>query len=357
MSTVTDAVVPCPAIQAPLNDFFETCDLGRFDSPVLSFLYSPENTTGIRQTVNPGGGKLRTVNLTYTQVVPESEVDDVASCELNCTATTERGDLVKQYTIDCTDGIEVEGLYDRMQWNESCTSDCVAVFNIIKNMLGGLMNKLARQVVTDLNPLIGSWADGSGTLDVDGFLEVETTKATSGDLQPRAFQTIANAKMLTGYCMPDFIAGGLDLYGYYQLMRAGCCTNDGLNALEILNQLGEVVTFDRFVMEVYGNDTSLMFGLRAVQLLTYNSVVPSLADCNLGFADLNLSYRNYWEGIILDPRTGIPVDVRIKDDCGKVHIVMRVTAKPVGLPIDMVPEGHALEGVTFLNGITVNNPA
>lgn len=354
MSTVTDSVVPCPNIQGPLNEFFETCDLGRIDSPVLNFLNSPENTTGIRQLVSRVNGRIATVELTYTQTVPESDVSAVESCEVNCTATTDRGDLKTDYTIDCTDGLEVEGRFNAVDWINSCTSDGQAIFNLFRNMLGGLMNATARKVAEDLNPLIGTWAPGGGTLTVDDFLEVEIVKATSGDLQPRAYQTIANNKMLSAYCTPTFIAGGLDLYGYYQLMRAGCCNNEGVDNMAVLMQMGELVAFDRFMMETYGNDVSLMFGLRAVQLLTYNSVTPLIQ--NIGLADLDMTYRNGWSGIIIDPVTGLPVDVRIKEDCGIIHIVMRLTVKPVGLPNDLVHAGHALEGVNFLGGIQVVAP-
>jgi len=158
---------------------------------------------------------------------------------------------------------------------------------------------------------------------------------------------------MTNFCAPTFVVGGYDLYAYYTLMKAGCCTQDGIDALAILAQQGEVVTYDRAVANAFGNDVSVMLQLGSAQLVTYNAVTRPIQIG--GLADLDMSYRNFWEGIIVDPITGLPIDVSIKQDCGDVHIVMTATTKPVALPNDLFPAGHQMEGVNYITGIQVVN--
>ena len=358
MSTVTSTVQPCPALQDSLNRWFQTCVNKRQDSPLLSFLLSDANSSGVRQVVNPMGGKKRQVNLIYDQVIPLSDVSAVASCDRVCDASTERGDLVATYEIDCTDGYYVEGKINLADWNESCRDNNEVIASRLQLMIDALVQKVASGVAADLNPLIGDWStdvsSAGMTLDADGFLNVATfASGSTTQIDPTAFQKIQGAKMMTGFCAPTFVVGGYDLYAYYTLMKAGCCTQDGINALDILAQQGEVVTYDRWVANAFGNDVSLMLQLGSAQLLTYNAVTKPLAIG--GLSDLDMTYRNYWEGIIVDPISGLPIDISIKNDCGVVHVVLTATAKPVALPNDMWPAGHQLEGVNYLTGIQVVN--
>jgi hypothetical protein len=141
---------------------------------------------------------------------------------------------------------------------------------------------------------------------------------------------------------------------YYQLSRVGCCADNGIDALAALNTYGEVTTYDRYVAAEFGNDVSLMLQAGSTQLLTYNAVTPAIVNLG-GLGELDMTYRNYFEAIILDPLTGFPVDLSIKSDCGVVDIVMTATAKPVALPFTLYPEGHPNEGVNFAAGIQVAN--
>lgn len=356
MSTVTTTIQPCPALQDALNRWFQVCVNKRQQTPLLNFLLSAENSSGIRQVVNPIGGKKRQVNLIYDQVIPTSQVSAVASCDRVCDASTERGDLVATYEIDCTDGYYVEGKINLADWNESCRDNNEVIASRLQLMIDALVQKVADSVAADMNPLIGDWStdvSGAGiTVDADGFINVSTL--TTGDaVNPLAFQQINMAKMMTGFCAPTFVVGGSDLYQYWQLMKAGCCTQNGVDAMEILNQYGEVVTYDRWVASNFGNDVALMLQLGSAQLLTYNAVTRPLAISGLG--ELDMTYRNYWEGIIVDPISGLPIDISVKNDCGVVHVVLTATVKPVALPNDMWPAGHQLEGVNYITGIQVVN--
>jgi hypothetical protein len=138
------------------------------------------------------------------------------------------------------------------------------------------------------------------------------------------------------------------------LVNAGCCTNDGLDALSLVDQFGQAVVWDRYIANEFGNDVSLLLQSNSIQLLNvvWNTPMLELG----GFVDLDLTYRNGFQTVVADPVTGILVDLNIKEDCGVVHIVMTATTKTVGLPNNLYPAGHPLEFVTFANGIQVVNP-
>lgn len=360
MSTILNTITTCPNLQGWLADYFATCPASRRPgSPLFNFLFSDANRFNLRDlrgAVNPVPGRKRTVELVYDQPVSTSDVLAVPSCDRICDATTERGDASVTYTIECTDGFYVEEQWRLSDWNESCRSDGDILIRKLANMLDGLMARVYQATAEAMPPLLGGWSSDVNPLwiDADDFLEVSTEKASSDDLNVQAYQRIANAKMQSGYCLPTFIVGGIDLYGYWQLMNAGCCTQDGIDALAILNQLGETVTYDRWVAAEFGNDVSLMLQAGSLQLLTYNAVTPLITNLG-GLGDLDMTYRNYFEAIINDPLTGFPVDLSIKSDCGVVDIVMTATSKPVALPFTLYPEGHINDGVNFASAIQVVN--
>lgn len=354
MSTVTTAICTCPNLQGALVEYFQTCPITRRpQSPLFSFLNSTDNRSNLRSVINPTGGRKRTITLTYDQPVAVSDANAIASCDRVCDAETHRGDLCVDYTIECTDGFYVEEVVTLSDWNESCRDNGSLMISKIANLLDGLMARMYQKVAEDMPPLLGGWsADVNASwVDADDFLNVAT--ASSGTFSPQAFERIDLAKMQTGYCAPTFLVGGSDLFSYYRLMRAGCCSDQGLDALAILGLYGEAVAYDRYVATEFGNDVSLLLQTGSIQLLSYNAVTPLIT--NVGVTDLDMTYRNFFEAIILDPVTGFPIDLSIKQDCGDVHIVLTAAAKPVALPFDLYPEGHPNNGVNFAAGIQVVN--
>jgi hypothetical protein len=282
-------------------------------------------------------------------------VTEVENCDKVCTATTEQGDNYATYTIDCTDGLRIERKVNLNDWNESCKSDGTIIFDTLVNMLDGLIPAVAAKQAAELNPLLGTWSNAvdPAWLTADDFLEV-ATKDSNDKNDPAWFERVNGAKVLTGFCAPTLITGGLDLWSAWRLLNVGCCTQDGLDALAIAEQFGEAVVYDYYVAQEFGNNVSLMLQSNSIQLLTATWGRPAL-DIS-GFAALDMTYRNYFETVVADPITGIPVDLIIKEDCGDISIIMTATTKTVGLPNDLYPTGHPMEGVTFANGIQVTNP-
>lgn len=356
MSTAGTAITPCEAIQRPLNDFFRTCpSTRRTGTPTLIYTNSPQNKSGISTLIQDVSGKKKTARLTYTQPRPITDVTEVASCDMVCDATTEVGDLYADYTIECTDGLQIEGKVRLTDWNEACKGNNLIIMETLQNMLDALIPRVAQKQAEEMNPLIGNWSSdvNPSWITADEFLEVETLTSTGAN-NPLAFERIELAKQQTGFCAPTLITGGTDMYSYWRLMRVGCCTNDGIDALRLLQEYGEAVVYDRWIAAEFGNDVSLMIQNQSIQLLTATWNPPML-DLG-GMVGLDMTYRNGFQTVIMDPISMIPVDLNIKEDCGVVHIVMTATTKTVGLPNDMYPAGHPNEFVNFVTGIQVNNP-
>lgn len=354
MSTAGTTIVACPAIQAPLNDYFLTCPTTRrLDTPTLIFTNSAQNKSGISTLINPTSGKKRTVQLTYTQPRSLDDVSAVESCDAVCDATTEVGDLVAEYVIDCTDGLRIEEKINLRDWNESCKGNNTMIMEKLANMLDALIPKVAEKQAQEMNPLIGNWSSDVEPVTVDEFLDIATL-TSAGAPNPLAYEAIDLAKIQTGFCGQTIITGGTDLFTYNRLMQVGCCADSGLNLLDTLNAYGTATVYDRWLAAEFGNNVSLLIQANSIQLLTATWNAPML-DLG-GMVDLDMTYRNGFSTVIIDPISGIPVDIKIKEDCEVVHIVMTATTKTVGLPNDLYPAGHPNEFVNFVAGIQVTNP-
>jgi len=305
--------------------------------------------------IQPVRGKQFTARLTYTQPVPMADVEEVDSCEKVCEAEDSQGDTYVDYTVECTDGLRVARQITWSDWNASCKGENEIIMETIVNMLDGLIPRVAQKQAEEMNPLIGNWSSfvDPTWLTVDEFLEVET-KYSGGTNNPQWFERVNAAKVQTRFCGPTLITGGVDLWTAWRLLNVGCCTNDGIDALALLRTYGEAVVYDPFIATEFGNNVSLMIQSQSIQLLNpvYNTAPVSLGS----FADLDMTYRNGWMGVIRDPESGILVDLNVKEDCGVIHIVMTATTKTVGLPNDLVDPTHNMSGVNFVTGISVDNP-
>lgn len=60
---------------------------------------------------------------------------------------------------------------------------------------------------------------------------------------------------------------------------------------------------------------------------------------------------------VFSPRTGLPIDIILKDDCGTIHIIGYAVVELVGLPSDLFAVGDEYRGVKYVNKILVTNPA
>lgn len=355
MSTVTSAIAStCPAFQGMLQDYLRMCNKsGLPGSANFEFLASPLNRSNINEIVHFARGRKRVARLIYDQPILPGGAATPTGWAPTCTATTERGDLAVEYDINYDDAREFEERIDEADWVESCRDGGELIFGKIMRLVDATMTSLYAKVAEEMPPLLGGWAS-TVTVDADDFLNVATEKPSSADLNPAAYMDLAIAKQKTGFCAPTFIVGGTDLFRYYKMMQVGCCTADGIDALAMLRQNGEAIAYDHYIETEFGADTSIMLQLGSVQLLHFNNFSNSPTD--LGVLGLSSdSVRIGWNGVILDPTTGWPLDISIKYDCNVYQIVVRGYAKPVSLPFDMFGEGSVFEGVNWATGIQVVN--
>lgn len=352
MSTVTNAVTTCPDLQTTLEENFLICPNINVDPiTLLPFLYSPENRTGVDFRVSPSPGKTRELLAVYSQLIPDSEVTTVNSCEGNCTATTERGDLSTTYSMDC-DGFKVEELFDPASWRESCTSNFTKVSQTILKLIAAMDNKVSKSVVSEVSGLIGAWATEVGGV-TGNTLKVKTQLDGTVTPNPSAWQDIDLALLQTGYCAPAFMAGGAALYKYNRLMEAGCCASSGLNLAEMFALYGKATTWDAHVQAALGQYMTFVIQQGAIQLLNLN--LNGGSELDLGYINVGPGAGTEFAGIINSPYTGLPYDLTVRYDCRKIHIILEGRVKAVGLPLDMFPAAHRLEGVTYANIVQVAN--
>ena len=59
--------------------------------------------------------------------------------------------------------------------------------------------------------------------------------------------------------------------------------------------------------------------------------------------------------MIIDPATGMKVDMVMSDNCGRVTIALTATTKLIALPTDMFSAGDVYEGVNYVTGLVVTN--
>jgi hypothetical protein len=150
------------------------------------------------------------------------------------------------------------------------------------------------------------------------------------------------------HCAPSFIASAQTLLKYARLMEAGCCSQEGLDLLEIMRLYGKAVDYDYHVHQTFGTNAAFAIQLGALQLLTLNHNGGQLATELPWITVTGQTGGNiYWEGIVNSPWTGLPYDVTVKYDCGKVHMIVESNVQVIGMPVDMYPVGHRMEGVTF----------
>ena len=130
--------VNCPDIQGELNQYYNTCSAGNLREPMpfFDFLMSDANMSGLSQQVVPGPGKIRNVVLTYEQRIPESEVTAIESCDMTCSAETKRGNLSHSYTIDCSNGWQVEELLSANDFVLACQSNDQILASKIQKQIG-----------------------------------------------------------------------------------------------------------------------------------------------------------------------------------------------------------------------------
>lgn len=354
--SVPTVMIGCPNVQDYLDTNFNTGGSATLwdEAPFFEYLNSPLNRSGYSQKVAPGKGKLKTVQLMYEQRILESEVTQPGGAR-TCAADTKRGNLATTCEVDPDDYLEVEELMSLSDFRYVCEDNDNIVYRKMMKMVAAIDAKAATTVTTQAIALIGGVSDDVASADKEAvsgvdYFKIKTLRA-SGDIDPTAMATLDFLRRQNNYNTGAPIFGS-DIFRYYMLMNAGCCSNQGIALDRILAQYGVSVSYDRRVAAAFGSAAKAITSLPgALQVVYYNENDNGIAEA----AGITVG-ANYEKKIIYSPRTGMPIDLTVADNCGAVSIIMRALPKVCALPTDLFAPSDHMNGVTFVNGIIISNP-
>lgn len=350
MSQVSLSDVQCETVQYELDTQFQICN-PICDMPALQAILATQRAMGITQTVSGDNGKVKTVKVTYDQRALESAASDTCGDRV-CTSENRTYNNYTTYDIDPSCHITYGEYFKVSELATVCQDFQAYLAKKIAKVIDVIERKAASKVANALVALYGKWGDsaetsytvnGSDELVVGTFISA-ATKA----IDYTAMTTIDNALALTGYCQPPIIVGGSVLWAYGQHIQAGCCQSTGVNVMEVANQFGKAIMYDKRIVTALGSDLkSIVFQPGAVALIFYNEYDETKTVCG----------TNYCKMKVFSPCTGMPIDIVMKDDCGTISIIGYLSTELVGLPADMFAVGDEYRGVNYVNKILVTNPA
>lgn len=341
----------CPTAQKRLKDVYLTGWNRTELLPFLDFVNSPFNTRQIKQEISPGGAKLHSVDVTWTQRLPESIVVEGASI-VNCTATEKYGDTVKSYSLETTDTYQVKELIDPIDLATHCTDNSVFIYEHILDLADALDRKVASAIAIQVNAQLGGW----GT-EVSSYFTVAAnalriaTRQTGGQaLNEFALADIRQATRMAAYPGAPIGFGGAEMERYVQaVMAAGCCNNNGIDLGAIATKNGFAFAYDaRLAAALGGNLNNLVTTGGAIQLLSYN-----LAGWNAG---LPFEVRPTYSRVKMVTPGGLAVDLTMSDACGGLSIVMTFTGKIITLPTNLYEASDKYAGINYAAKVTILNP-
>jgi hypothetical protein len=339
----------CPNVQMGLGELF--IEVGQREQlPFLEYLLSPENAKMIRTEVSPGNGKLKTVQARWIQRLPETEVEEGGNI-LTCSSENTYGDSTKTYTVEATDTYTASQLINAADIARHCQENSRYVLESIMRLMDVLDRKIASVAAAQAVAEIGSWGtDATGFFPTDGDCIEVATIGASGEVNPFALADITQAAQMANYPAAPIAFGGAAMQRYANAVKAGCCTNTGIDLLAISQQNGFGFAYDARIASAFGDQThALVTTAGAIQWLSFN-----LAEWNAGITPTAGS--NYSKTLVYTP-AGVPVDLTMKDDCGNLSIVLTTTGIVAALPTDIYEASDKFAGVNYVNCVSIVNPA
>lgn len=348
MSYLSSDYVDCEVIQNMLDTQFATTSVLALDPmPALEAILSTQLSNGISQSVSDASGKVKTVKVIYERRLLETDVTS-SSGTRGCSTSLETFDSYQTYTIDSTVWLRAAEKFEVANLATTCANDVQQMIaKKISKVVDVLERKVATQTASQLAGMVGKWAS-TVTANASNELELATLVSTATKvLDPFAWGKLDIAFNKTGYNSP-IIVGGSDLYEFARVSNNGCCSTTGVDIAAVTNQFGKAVMYDKRVETALGSaaNKSIAFMPGALALIYYNEApqVPSLG-------------ANYAKFRVNSPRTGLPIDIVMQDNCGVISVLGFANTKLVSLPTDMFSNTDEYVGVNFVNKIKVVNPA
>lgn len=350
--------VDCPNLQSQINGFFG-CDkrtlLKQNESSLAMFLMSQANTNNVlSQSVNPGAGKLRTVELVYTPRILSGDVGTTIIDE--CTASTPHGNRSKTYTIDPNTGVFIERRIDLSELATICEADEDFISKMMLDMMSAAIRKMDIILASQVVLLSGNFGQGETGIAVSNSEEVKTVRtrrsSTDSGLSDNFISEIDFAAENAGYCGNPMVFGYGEIWKAAKELKASCCSDSGINVALLSEILGTMFTANRNVPTALSSASVtadfMTIDPGAVQILSYLRYEgPN------GIRTLNDDA--YKQTVLTDPGTGISFDFRMTNTCGKLNFFISKAFKAVGVPTDQFYAGDIYDGTTGVNLYHINN--
>jgi hypothetical protein len=345
MSYQSNIIQACPAIQGAINEKWITgaMPMSAEPSPLLEYVASPSNRTGIQLDIVKSTGQLGVAEVTYLKRFLTSQVQtDVASP--SCTGGDKFGNEKASYTFDPTKNIATPmQLVESVDYINACPDPAAILAEQVARHMDLLDRAVAAYVATEVAAGAGKWG-ATVPVNADVF-ELKSLKVDGESIDPRAHIKITNALQDSGFPIATPLFGGHTGREYYQASQIGCCSNEGLGVGDALAQFGKAFGYDFYLQQALGADKWLAVMPQAVQLLNWNKAV-----LNQSMGPVFLQTADYQLIPMTSPRTGLTYDVEISNNCGQLRMRMIAYVQPIFLPSDLFSTGDNLEGV---NGVAV----
>jgi len=335
-------------IQAMLSDHFT--GIGAGISPeqyaFLQFVNNQAGTIGIKQTVNPTPGKVKTVNLLYRQPLLESDVDETSPTA--CTGGDDLGNRLETYTIDtASDWKTKTATYSLSDLH--CIEESFADFftRELARLIDGVDRAVSDKTADQLALLTGDWSnDTESAFTVTSDALNVDYKDSTNKYNLEEFYNIISAKQMTGFGSMSAYFGGEKIFGLARAAQSGCCAINGVEMGQMWGQYGIAFAYDRHVQaSLGGQEYGVIVQPGATALLSFNE-----AGWKNGLP-VWMNGANYTIFSVISPKTGTLMDVKVSDNCGAVTISVGACTKLVGLPTNLFQTSDNFREVKFVNKV------
>jgi len=351
------ALVPCQTLQDNLTTLWQEEGSAGADEmmPLEEVLMSEANRRGIVAAMAPGNGKKRTVELKYTPRLTEDELEENVD-NPKCTATNKSGELSTTYTMPDSN-LGYSELLEREDFEDWCGDNGTRFLQRVNAIADVLERKVATQHAQEFVALAGTWGNGlfttgnaAGNVNTSDEY-VWATRYSDTKPNPEAIGNLRIARMKVGLESNVVGFGGTAGWTYFQALQIGCCADSGLDLMEAMNQFALGYAYDKRLESALGSTAKLMlYKLGSVQPLFYvaNQWKNGAAPIFQG--------GDYLHTSIFSPRTGMPMDLTIKDNCGQLSIAVAVSTKLIVVPSDQYQSNDPYFGKNGVAKVLITNP-
>lgn len=357
MSYMPNALIACQTLQEDLATQWQAEGTQGADEmmPLEEVLMSEANRRNVTALMAPGNAKKREVELKYTPRLTEDEVEEDVD-NPKCSATNKSGELSTTYTMpDSNIGYsELLEIDDFTNW---CGDNGTRFLSRVNAIADVLERKVATQHAQEFALLAGTWGNGLFTTgnavgNVNSSNEyVWATRYSDGKPNPEAMGNLRIARMKAGLESGVVGFGGTDAWTYFQALQIGCCADSGMDLLEASRQFALGYAYDKRLEAALASSLKFMlYRLGSVQPLFYTN-----NQWKNGAAPI-FQGGDYLHTGIFAPRTGMPMDLTIKDNCGALSIAVAVSTKLIVVPGDQFQSNDPYFGRNGVAKVLITNP-